>query len=649
MALSGSPRHTRMCGIAVLVGEADRARLAAAVRAVAHRGPDDEGFWVDEQAGVGLGHRRLAILDLSPAGHQPMWDRSKQAAIVYNGEIYNFRELREELEAKGYRFRSCSDTEVLLNLYLAEGEGMLGRLNGIFAFALWDTRTRTLLAARDALGVKPLYYAPWAGGVALASEIKALLWLIPGARDLDLEALDRYLAFLWCPGDGTPLKGVRKLQPGEAITIRDGRIARRWTWYRLPVFREERPLLDEREAIVGVTAHLRQAVHRQLVADVPVGAFLSGGLDSSALVAFARERSPGIRCFSIELVGGQEAGFADDLPYARLVAQHLGVPVEVVTVDAGRMAADLEQMVFQLDEPLADPAPLNVFYISRLARQHGVPVLLAGTGGDDLFAGYRRHQALRLSRYWARAPASAQGMLARAVRRLDQRRPLVRRASRWLDGAVPDGEAGLASLFLWARRADLLSLYAPDVRVLLDEANPATPLLDFLAPLPNGATELERLLALEQRFFLADHNLIYFDKMSMAVGVEVRVPFLDLELVELAARIPASLKVRRGQGKWVLKRAVAPLLPGDVVQRPKTGFGAPLRRWLRDELRPLVSDVLSETSLKHRGLFDPGAVQRLIQAHHAGRVDAAYTIFSLLCIELWCRAYIDRHAACPTR
>lgn len=638
-----------MCGIVAVSGPVDRARLSAATRCLAHRGPDDEGVWVDEEARVGLGHRRLAILDLSPAGHQPMWDPGEQVAIVYNGEIYNFRELREELCANGYCFRSRSDTEVLLNLYLAEGERMLTRLNGIFAFALWDARTRTLFVARDALGVKPLYYAVWSGGVALASEIKALLWLVPDARELDLEALDRYLTFLWCPGEGTPFRGVRKLPPGEAMTIRDGRIARRWTWYRLPVFREPRSGLSEREAIEGTAAYLRQAVHRQLVADVPVGAFLSGGLDSSAVVAFAREQNPNMRCFSIELVGGQDAGFADDLPYARRVARHLGVPLEVVEVDAGRMAADLEEMVVQLDEPLADPAPLNVLYISRLAREQGVPVLLAGTGGDDLFAGYRRHQALTLGRYWAQVPRWARAWIARCVRGLDQRRPLMRRASRWFDGADLDGDARLVRLFRWAGREDLHALYAPDVRACLAETTPEAPLVGFLSPLVNSPTDLDRLLALEQRFFLADHNLIYFDKMSMAVGVEVRVPFLDLELVEFAARIPASLKVRRGQRKWVLKQAMAPFLPAEVIQRPKTGFGAPLRRWLRNELRPLVAEVLSEASLERRGLFDPAAVRRLIEAHDAGRVDAAYTVLSLLCIELWCRAFLDRQPVCATR
>lgn len=637
-----------MCGIVAVAGAVDRIRLAEAVQALAHRGPDDEGLWVEERAAVGLGHRRLAILDLTPAGRQPMWDAYHQAAVVFNGEIYNFRELRDELQARGYIFRTHTDTEVLLNLYLAEGEGMLGRLNGMFAFAIWDAKAHSLFVARDAIGIKPLYYATWPDGIALASEIKALLGVIPMARELDLEALDRYLTFLWCPGEGTPLKGVRKLAPGEAMVIRDGRILRRWTWYRLPVFRKVHPLRDDREAIEGTAERLRQAVHRQMVADVPVGALLSGGLDSSAVVAFARERSAGIRCFSIDLVGGQEAGFAEDLPYARRVAQHLGVPLEVVEVDVGRMAADLERAVAQLDEPLADPAPLNVLYISQLARKHGVPVLLAGTGGDDLFAGYRRHRLLMLSRHWSRLPAWARQALGRFVRGLDHRRPIVRRASRWLNNPALGRDARLVGAFRWACPEDIQGLYTPDVRGMLAQSCAEAPLLDFLAQAADGVTDLDRILALEQRFFLGDHNLIYFDKMSMAAGVEIRVPFLDLELVDWAARIPATLKVRTGQGKWVLKQAMVPFLPAKIIHRPKTGFGAPLRRWLHGELRPLVEDVLSHDSLARRGLFDSGAVHRLMRAHDTGRLDAAYTLFSLLCIELWCRAFLDRQPICAT-
>ena len=609
-----------MCGIIGFSGSFQIEQLAAGLRAIAHRGPDDSGVFVDEMAGVALGHVRLSILDVSPLGHQPMLTANGAVVLVFNGEIYNFLELRAELEMKGVVFRGHSDTEVLLNLYLSEGEGMLSRLNGIFAFALWDSRSNSLLIARDALGVKPLYYAVFGERLAFASEIKGLMLLVPAARDMDKVSLHRYLSFLWCPGEGTPLKVVRKLLPGEAIVVRSGRIERRWTWYQLPVFREIEPIRSLKAALNGTVMTLRQAVQRQMVADVPVGAFLSGGLDSSAVVAFARELNPEIHCFTIDAIGGQEEGATDDLPYAQKVAKHLGVPLEVVKIDACRMADDLERMVMQLDEPLADPAPLNVLYISQLAKEQGFKVLLSGAGGDDLFTGYRRHRAVQAEKYWNWLPQVMRRVLERGTSALDQRNPLSRRLAKLFNGAALDGDARLVNYFRWVREADLYSLYTPQFRRALGDEVAAAPMLDFLKPLSNNVLPLERMLALEQRFFLADHNLMYTDRMSMAVGVEVRVPFLDLDLVEFAASIPIGMKQRGKAGKWVLKKAMEPYLPHEVIYRPKSGFGAPLRRWMRFELRELLGDLLSVDSLKRRGLFEPFAVQRLIAANDSGGV-----------------------------
>jgi len=633
-----------MCGIGGYSGTFDPERLGRANRLMAHRGPDDEGDWVAADRQVALCHRRLAIIDLSPAGHQPMWDEARRAVIVFNGEIYNYRDLRKDLEARGVSFAGQSDTEVLLKLYLTSGEAMLQRLNGIFAFAIWDARSRQLFLARDGLGVKPLYYASTFQGFAFASELKALLALCPDvarADELDPVSLHRYLSLLWCPGAGTPLKSVRKLQPGEAMIVRDGRIVRRWAWYQLPAERGLTPDLDQKQALSGVVEHLRTAVQRQMVADVPVGAFLSGGLDSSAVVAFAREVEPNIRCFTIELVGGQEEGTADDLPYARRVARHLGVALDVVRVDASSMAQDLATMVEQLDEPLADPAPLNVLYISRLARAHGIKVLLSGAGGDDLFTGYRRHRALMAEQYWSWMPRPLRTTMNQAAALLDRRNAMGRRLSKAFSGASLDPKKRLAHYFRWAENDTLFALYTPSFREKLRAAAAEAPLLEFLASLPPHVSRLERMLALEQRFFLADHNLIYTDKMSMASGVEVRVPFLDLELVDFAARVPAHLKQRGAIGKWVLKKAMEPYLPNDVIYRSKTGFGAPLRRWLRRELRGVMRDLLCAENLRHRGLFEPAAVDRLIAKNDAGEVDGAYTLFGLMAIELWCRRYLD--------
>ncbi len=643
-----------MCGIAGYLctpGSTPAPKvLTAALAALAHRGPDDSGMFEDHVHGVGLVHTRLSILDLSPYGHQPMLSDDGRVVLAFNGEIYNFRELRAELEAQGHRFKGHSDTEVLLHLYLAQRETadglskMLRQLNGIFAFALWDADRETLLLARDALGVKPLYYSARETGLWFASEIKALQ---SEPHALDVAALDRYLSYLWCPGEGTPSNQVRKLGPGEAMWVKRGEIQERFTWYQLPVFRANgattlQPNLSRDAAIRGTEEHLRQAVLRQMVADVPVGAFLSGGLDSSAIVAFAREQNPDIRCFTIEATGGDEEGIADDLPYARRVAAYLKVPLDVVRIDAARMAKDLPAMVAQLDEPLADPAPLNVLYISRLAREQGIKVLLSGAGGDDLFTGYRRHRALMSEGIWSWLPKSVRAGLEQITSSLDQSQPLLRRLRKLFNGAALDGDARLVNYFRWVDRRDLISLYTPEFRAALGDAHAEDPMLTFLAELPPQTSRLERMLALEQRFFLTDHNLTYTDKMSMAAGVEVRVPFLDLELVEFAARIPACFKQRGSQGKWVLKKAMEPYLPRDVIYRPKSGFGAPLRRWMRVELRDLLADVLGAESLQKRGLFEPVAVQKLIVANYQGKIDASYTLLALMCIELWCRRFMDQ-------
>jgi asparagine synthase (glutamine-hydrolysing) len=630
-----------MCGILGYSGRFDGGRLVSANSMQGHRGPDSCGQYIDESAQVGLGFVRLAILDLSEMGNQPMPGADGKLMLVFNGEIYNFRELRRELEDGGVRFRGTSDSEVLLQLYLRDGDAMLARLNGIFAFAIWDQRNQSLLIARDALGVKPLYFAELPEGIAFASEIKALLHLAPQTRDLDPVALHRYLSFLWCPGDQTPLRTVKKVQPGEAMIIQNGRITRRWTWYELPAVRGVQPSMSEAEALAGTISHLRSAVHRQLVADVPVGAFLSGGLDSSAVVKFAREEAPHLQCFTIDLVGGDDAGITGDLPYAKRVAKHLDVELNVVSVSASDMASDIEQMIAQLDEPLADPAPLNVLYISRLARSHGMKVLLSGAGGDDLFTGYRRHTVLNYEKYWSWIPAILRRGFGSALSHFDQRRAFTRKLRTLAMLAAGSGDERLANYFLWADESRLSDLYTPEFRAKVGGAEAIQPMLSFLKRIPKSVSAMDRMLALEQRFFLADHNLLYTDKMSMAAGVEVRVPFLDLELVDFAARVPAELKQRGKTGKWILKKAMEPYLPHDVIYRPKTGFGAPLRRWVRNELRPLINDVLSKESLERRGLFSPTGVQKLMRDNETGKIDAAYTILSLLSVELWCRTYLD--------
>lgn len=629
-----------MCGIVGIFG-GNTSLIHKACEAIKHRGPDDSGVFINDEINIALGHQRLSILDLSDFGHQPMLSNNKQVIIVFNGEIYNFIELRSNLEKDGYVFKGDSDTEVLLSLYLFYGTEMLSKLNGIFAFAILDISSDILFIARDALGVKPLYYSSEGGVFSFASEIKALLEFDSINKELNLEAINRYLSFLWCPGDGTPIKSIKKLLPGEALIIKNGKINKKWIWYQLPIFRGVRSNLSKKNAILGTTDHLRQAVHRQMISDVPLGAFLSGGLDSSSVVAFARELNPDIKCFTIKTEGGQDKGFVDDLPYAKKVAKHLNVSLEVVSVDSKKMAEDLQSMVIQLDEPLADPASLNVRYISQLAKDQGIKVLLSGAGGDDIFTGYRRHYALELESYWNWLPKNVREFIENTSKNLNNNIPIQRKLSKLFNGAGLDNNERLLNYFRWTSDLTLQSLYSADIQEFMMHSNINSPMNDFIEDLSKNTSRLDQMLAIEQRFFLADHNLNYTDKMSMAVGLETRVPFLDKDLIEFAAHIPNNYKQRGHQGKWVLKKAMEAYLPKDIIYRPKSGFGVPLRRWLQEDLKELLGDLLSLDSLNKRGLFSAQSVQKLISDNDHGKIDASYTILSLLCIEIWCRAYID--------
>jgi asparagine synthase (glutamine-hydrolysing) len=631
-----------MCGIAGFQGAFDELLLGRMGQMLAHRGPDDHGTWFDLEHRVGFAHRRLSIIDLSPRGHQPMWDVTKRVVTVYNGELYNYRELREELVADGFRFSSDCDTEVLLNLYLRDGDKLFHRLNGIYAFALWDTRTNRLLLARDGIGVKPLYYAQTERGLLFASELKALLQEPSIDRALDPEAIRDHLTYLWCPSPQTMLRSVRKLPPGSALCVRDGRIEREWTHYELPY--EQEPVdWPEFDAIVQVRKHLQRAVDRQLVSDVPVGSFLSGGLDSSSVVALAQRRlgRQRLQCFTIGFKDpeARTESMAADLPYAQRVAEHLGTDLHTIWVGA-EMVEDLPRMIFHLDEPQADPAPINALYISRLAREHGIKVLLSGAGGDDLFTGYRRHYALLMEPLWSWLPGGVRSLMRATSERIRPTSEARRRLAKAMRYAELQGDARIESYFWWIAPEIVSGLFSPAMRASF--APPGEGIVaQTLAALPPSIPPLHRMLYLEAKYFLADHNLNYVDKVSMANGVEVRVPLLDPDLVALAARLPISYKQRGRMGKWVLRKAMEPYLPREVLYREKAGFGAPLRHWLRTDLRPLVEEILSERSLRARGVFDPAAVRALVQENAERRIDATYTIFSMICVELWCRMFVD--------
>lgn len=629
-----------MCGIAGFQGAFEPTLLPLMSRALANRGPDHQAIWHNPEKGIGLVHARLSIIDLSERSNQPLWDNSGRYCIVFNGEIYNYRELRNELLQQGYQFQSNGDGEVILYAYIRGGVESFKRLNGIYAFAIWDNLSEELLVVRDPFGVKPLYFAQTSVGFTFASEIKALLCNPDISRDLDHIALWQALTYLWVPGPRTTLSAVRKLQPGNFLRVKNHQIIEQKTFAEYPAF-EPAFKGSLQEGITQTQQLLEQAVQRQLVADVPVGAFLSGGVDSSAICHFAAKAlNKQLQCFTIELQGAEAEDMQDDLHYAKLMAKRLGVPLEIVQVTPN-IVNDLPRMLFALDEPQADPAPINALYIAEQARSMNIKVLLSGAGGDDLFSGYRRHYALLQERLWSWLPAAGRGLLRNATAALPQGSQRSRRISKAFTYAHLPALDRLISYFFWIKPQQSLALFNPDIRAQLAANDVTAPLRATLMDGIAGNDPLNQMLYLEQKYFLLDHNFNYTDKTSMLPGVEVRVPFFDPDLVAFANHLPTSWKYRGREGKWILKKALENILPNEVLYRPKTGFGAPLRAWLRGPLKPFVEDMLSPSTIHKRGIFDSTAVQKLIADDRNGKIDAAYTIFSLICIEIWARQFVD--------
>lgn len=623
-----------MCGIAGFQGRKPAELLTRMADAIQHRGPDHLAIHHLPDNRTGLAHARLSIIDLSSASNQPLWDVTHSHCIVFNGEIYNYKSLRDSLITKGYRFNSSGDAEVLLNLYKEYGLDFLSRLNGIFAFAIWCEQDKTLFVARDQMGVKPLYYSEPQTGFVFSSEIKSLLCDQSISREIDRAAISLYLQYLWCPSPLTPLSQVKKLEPGHYLKVQDGKVVEHRQYFTLPVG-IDRDLGFEQSRSLLYSA-LQNSVERQLVADVKVGAFLSGGLDSSAVAAFASRKlgAENLPCYTIEFSGAKGEGMQDDLPYARKVAKHLGVSLEVVKITPD-IIEDLPKLIFMLDEPQADLAPLNAWYISGLAHKRGIKVLLSGAGGDDLLTGYRRHYALSKERYWAWLPRWARTVLEKGSGTLPKGNPSLRRIAKAFEYASLDENDRLYTYFHWVKNDVVSGLFSEPLTSSND------PLASFAQSLPGDITALQKMLLLDSKFFLVDHNFNYTDKVSMAESVEVRVPLVDMEMVSTAARIPDRYKQHGQHGKWIFKKCMEPLLPLDVIYRPKTGFGAPVRSWLRNELRPTVDSLLSRESVTRRGLFNYEKIRTLIEKDRSGSIDAAYTVLSLMSIEIWCRQFID--------
>jgi len=615
--------------------------------AMRHRGPDDMGTWSDAAGPVGLAQRRLSIIDLSPAGHNPMSNEDGTVWITYNGEVYNFPELRAELIAKGHQFRSKTDTEVIVHLYEEEGADCLKRLNGMFAFALWDAKKQQLLLARDHAGIKPLYY--WQDGRRLffASEIKALL-KVPGCpRELNTAAVSDYLTFLWVPGSFTLFKSIRKLEPGHYLIWKDGSVEER-QWFSLAYQPDDG--VREAEWIEQVHDTFMRVCRRQMVSDVPLGAFLSGGADSSSIVACMRRSFPEreIKCYTVQVHAEDNDSrdqFVDDYPYAKKVADALGVTLKSVELRADVISL-LPKMVYHLDEPDADTAIFPSYLISKLAREDGTTVLLSGTGGDEVFFGYRGHQALaqyeRLDRLprWLVAPALAMATAASSAV-MGASGAIPRRLRKFRKGFVATGLNRYMALSDWSGEDVRESIFSPAFIASQNGHGHGESVRKYYEGF-EGRGELNRRSHVLVQTFLSAHNFLYTDKTSMATSLEVRVPFMDVELMRLCARIPESFKLHRGTTKYVLKKAMERHLPHESLYRSKTGFGGPLRKWIADDLNGLIGDLLGPERIKQRGLFDPAAVKRIVDDNRANRADHAYLIYALLNLELWMQTFIDR-------
>ena len=626
-----------MCGIVGGQGLLSTELFKAMIETIAHRGPDYLATESFDQ--VHLAHARLSIIDLTKESNQPLWDSERKACIVFNGEIYNYQLLREELIELGYRFVSKGDAEVLVNLYLHFGESALSRLEGIYAFAIWDVRTQTMFLARDPCGIKPLYYVEHDQGFYFSSEFKSLLLLPAVSRELDYDALFRSIVLLMSPGSATILKQVHKLEAGSYLLVKDRQVITHQRWAQLPVYSSQ--INGRNQASLEIDSALQASVQSQMVADVPVGAFLSGGLDSSLIVAMIKQlHGKAIECFTIQSMWGdtKKEGFIDDLPYAQRAAKLLQVPLNIVAVKPD-MVSLLPKLIYHLDEPQADPAVLNVFLICELARSKGIKVLFSGAGGDDVFSGYRRHQAIVMEKYWSFLPIVVRKGLQFVARRLPKNSPHFRRISKLFSFVSQSDNERLLSYFYWIDPGVVRALFTDDIQQKLS-CNPLQFMLTELEDSPEK-NRLEKMLDLEKRYFLVDHNLNYTDKMSMAHGVEVRVPFLDANVLAVAAKVNAKLKHRYGRGKWILKKVAEKYLPKAIIYRKKTGFGAPLRQWMQHDLKALVDDTLSDENIIRRGLFKPEKIRALIAQDRAGEEDYCYPIYALLCFEIWCQIFID--------
>ncbi|HEV2351674.1 MAG TPA: asparagine synthase (glutamine-hydrolyzing) [Terriglobia bacterium] len=616
-----------MCGICGMFNfesraPADRVSLKRATDAMAHRGPDDEGFYIDGE--LGLGNRRLSIIDL-PGGHQPIANEDRTVWITFNGEIYNYRELRRRLVARGHQFQTSSDTETILHLYEEHDLDCIDHLRGMFAFALWDCRKRRLLLARDRLGVKPLYYRREPGRIIFASELRALRELCGQPLEVDPQSVYDFFGFRYVPAPHTFYRGVEKLLPGHFLTAVAGGTRSQMYW-DIPAEEEEPASLDA--LAQEVVEHLREAIRLRLISDVPLGAFLSGGTDSSAVVALMAEL--GARPLKTFSVGFREPGFSE-LPYARRVAERHNTDHQELVVTADDMAAELPRLVAFRGEPVAEPTDVALYKISQLAAR-SVKVVLAGEGSDELFAGYPKYAADRMAGMVSALPKN---IVEAIVRWLPYRQRRVKLALETLS-IQNEGERS-ATWFASFSRPEREALFAAEFLAQVDDSHPARIFQETLEK-ARSRSALKRMLYADLKIWLPDNLLLRGDQMTMAASIEERVPFLDHKLVELAAKIPSRLLTHGFQTKVLLRRALKPYLSPETLRRRKMGFAVPVGPWFRKELKSMVGDLVLSPHARTRGYFSKAAMEKFVREHFTGVRDRQKQLWALVNFELWSRS-----------
>lgn len=598
---------------------------------IAHRGPDDQGTLVDRELQMGM--RRLSIIDLAD-GHQPIYDESGRYAVIFNGEIYNYRELREELLARGHILKTHSDTEVIVHLYEEFGYSCLAHLRGMFAIAVWDNQKRTLFVARDRLGVKPVYYTQSSGLFIFASEIKSLLQHRAVNASPNLQAISSYLSLKYTPAPQTMFAGIHSLPPGHYLVASANGISITQYW-DIPFSdsnESKASAKDDADYADELLSLLRESVRLRLRSDVPFGAFLSGGLDSSTIVALmAQELKDPVNTFSIGFDG---AGYNDELPYANLVAQHFGCKHHALKITSDDFLRYADTVLWHLDQPIADQATIATFLVSKLASQH-VKMVLTGEGGDELFAGYARYRGDQFARWFQWMPSS----VSKSIRSVANQLPGLRRAKIAINALTQPNEA--------TRFANWFPMFSDDAKQILlghhteSIRSGAAEIFSRQLASCHSMDSLSRMLYVDSKLWLPDYLLLRGDKLTMANSLEARIPLLDHKLVEFAARLPSHLKLNGANSKVLLRRVAMSLLPAQIINRPKQGFPIPIERWLRAEASPLMQDMLCQKAIESRGLLNAKYVGKLVAQHLRGYADHSTQLWGLISLEMWFRRFID--------